>query len=148
MPDLNTFGFDNYPIPQIPYGWSVFSFPFTFPRILTWSAEDFGGGNVKLIFARALRSLAATTNAANYTITGPTIITVDAVSFTPGNDYVVLDTDGTFAAGNYYTVTMAPQTAQAQDDDEYNSTNISQFVSFGTAVGGGSGGSKLNSGFA
>ena len=103
---------------------------------LTWTAQK-SSSAVLISFNRILRDLAATTIASNYTVTGPSTITVNSVTFTPGNAYLYLNVTGSFVPGTY-TVNMATNTAQASADDIYNSTTPYTFDGGTVVVAGGS----------
>jgi hypothetical protein len=64
----------------------------------------------------------------NYSISGPTTITVTGVSFTPGNSFVLLTISGTFTALATYTLSLVSQTAQSGTDDQYNTTTPYSFI--------------------
>jgi hypothetical protein len=81
---------------------------------------------LRVDFGRSLRDLAATTVITNYVITGPSSLTVTDVSFTPNNTYLYLDYTGTVVSGTY-TLTLASQTVQARNDDQYNVTTGANF---------------------
>jgi hypothetical protein len=108
---------------------------------LTWSAGKSGAG-IRVSFSRALRSLAATTVAGNYVVTGPSSIVVNSVTFTPGDPFVVLNITGSFMPGSY-TLTIAALTAQALADDTFNDITPASFDGM-TVQGGGAG---FNPGF-
>ena len=153
MADLNGFIFNNDPSASFFSPQSGDGFFFTNDQnagvdssVLSWIPAKVTGSLVRVTFVRNLRSLAATTVPANYTISGPSAITVDSVAFTPGTNIVDLTVSGTFSAsGGYYTLNMASNTAQAADDENYNSTVAQRFIS--PATGGAGGSSKLNAGF-
>jgi hypothetical protein len=100
------------PSPFVQYGLALEPISFSAAR---------SGATVIVGAARALRSLAATTITSNYAITGPSAITVTSISFTPGNTSVTINVTGTFTSGTY-TLTLASQTIQALNDDQYNIT--------------------------
>jgi hypothetical protein len=56
------------------------------------------------LFGEALTSVSTT--AGNYTVSGPTAITVTAVSYAPGDTFVRLTTSGTWSTGGAYTLAM------------------------------------------
>lgn len=99
------------------------------------------GGTILLTFAVALRSLAATTVTGNYTVTGPTVITVTSITFTPGNAFLALNYTGTLSSG-IYTVTLAASTVMASANVAVN-TLVGQSL----VVAGAGGGSHFNTGF-
>lgn len=53
--------------------------------------------------------ISVNTTAGNYTIAGPSSITVTGATWTPGNAYITLTVSGTFVAGSY-TVSLAANT--------------------------------------
>jgi hypothetical protein len=117
----------------------VINYGYTIPA-LTFSAAKLTN-QVRVDFSRALRSLAATTVAGNYVITGPSTIAVNSVTFTPGQTYLILNTTGSYIPGSY-TLTVAANTAEASADDTFNSGNAT--FDGGTIIGGGS---NFNAGF-
>jgi len=140
------------PSPQILDTTITFSVPvnipsWTLPTVLTYTAHRDGTGTVKIDFSRALASYGATSTAGNYAITGPSVISVGSVSFTPGNSYVVLNVTGTWATGTY-TVTVAAGTAQANSDAVLNTADAVTFYNVAGGGGGASGtGARFNPGF-
>lgn len=91
------------------------------------AAEKLTATTVRIDFNQALRSLAATTVAGNYSITGPSTVTVASVAFTPGNSYVVLTLTGTFAPGTY-TVTVSANTVQSSDEAVSNASGSCSLI--------------------
>ena len=95
---------------------------------------------IRLDFGAALRSLPDTTSTGNYVVSGPSAVSVTSVVFTPGNTFVLLNHTGNIIAG-VYTITLAPLTAQALNNDAINTTVGQSFVLAGVLA------ANFNSGF-
>lgn len=78
------------------------------------------GAQIRVDFSEPIRSLAATTVAANYTFTGPATLTTSSVTFTPGNSFLLLSTTQGFVSGTYI-LTIAANTVEAVATSSFNS---------------------------
>jgi hypothetical protein len=81
---------------------------------ITASAAQTDVSEITITFSHSLRVRSETLVSSNYSIYGPSLITVDSVEFTPGNNFVVLNIIGTLAHGEY-TITVNSGTVEAQD---------------------------------
>lgn len=94
--------------------------------VILFFAAKMIGGQIRVDFGQALRSLAATTVAGNYTFTGPGTLTTASVVFTPGNSYVLLNVNEAFQTGDY-TLTVAANTVEMAALDIFNGSGSSIF---------------------
>ncbi len=84
------------------------------------------GAYVRVDFGQTLRTLAATTVAANYTFTGPDTLTATAITFTPGDSFLLISVAEDFTTGTY-TLTIAADTVETEDYDTFNLLDSSDF---------------------
>lgn len=82
------------------------------------------------LFGESLSSVDTTPS--NYTISGPTVITVTAVSYVPGDTFVRLTTSGTWSTGGNYTLAMLASSVSDAAGD--TNTTLPEPI-FGLAAG-------------
>ena len=92
-------------------------------RGLLWTARYAvaGPNTITIQFPDLLRS--ATTTAANYILSGPSVPSISSVTFTSDTRYVVLNLSGPLSAVNTYTLAIKPDMVQS-----YNDTNWPNLV--------------------
>lgn len=128
-------GSNNFPagrVPQRQFHWNHLVNPVTYNAAAT--AVD----TVTVLFGTTLGAVSSTTT--NYSISGPSAVTVNAVNFTAERSYFTLTVTSAWAAGTYVlTITSGAVT----DVAGRNATGTASFAAATTAGGG----SNFNTGF-
>lgn len=82
---------------------------------LTGAIQQLGLGAVKASSTKIILTMSAVagnviTTAGNYTVSGPSVITITNVAWTPGNTYLTLTYTGSFTSSDTYTMAVVANT--------------------------------------